>query len=68
MRAAVVDSETLIVVNVIVVDSLDDVAPDGCFLVDADNSVCAPGWVYDPVMNDFYDPNPPPIEEVVDAN
>lgn len=67
MRAAVVDSETLIVVNVIVVDSLDDVAPDGCFLVDADNSVCAPGWVYDPIINDFYDPNPP-VTEGVDGN
>lgn len=67
MRAAVVDSDTLYVVNVIVVDSLNDVAPDGSFLVDADNSVCAIGWVYDPIVNDFYDLNPP-VTEGVDGN
>jgi hypothetical protein len=43
MRAAVVDSTTNIVVNVVVADASGDVAPDGCFLVDVDNFVCAIG-------------------------
>ena len=71
MRAAVVDSTTNIVVNVVVADASGDVAPDGCFLVDVVNFVCAIGWVYDPVVNDFSDPNPPqpsPVEEVTGGN
>jgi hypothetical protein len=68
VRAAVVNSDTGIVVNVIVVNSLNDISPDGCFLADADNAVCAAGWRYDPVVNDFIDPSPPPIEGVVDGN
>lgn len=64
MRAAVVNKSTNIVENVIVVESLGDVPPYGCFLVDADNAVCAIGWIYDPVINDFYDPAPPVTEGV----
>lgn len=71
MRTAVVSAETNIVVNVIVADAATDVAPDGCFLIDVDNFVCAVGWVFDPVVNDFYDPRPPessPREEPMDGN
>ena len=68
MRAAVVNSDTNLVVNVIVVDSLDDISPDGCFLVDADHAICAIGWAYDPVINDFIDPSPPPIVGDIDAD
>ncbi len=73
MRAAVVDSVTYFVVNVIVADASMDIAPDGCFLVDADNFFCSIGWVFDPVMVDFFDPNPPPppppeVEEDLGGN
>lgn len=58
------------VVNVIVVENLDCIPADGCFLIDADYSTCQIGWFYDPVVNDFVDPNPPPvvIEEGLDAD
>ncbi len=69
MRAAVVEIATNIVVNVIVVESLNDISPDGCFLVDADHSTCQIGWVYDSIINDFVDPDPPLIiEGEPDAN
>ncbi len=68
MRAAVVEIATNIVVNVIVVESLNDISPDGCFLVDADHAICAIGWAYDPVINDFIDPSPPPIVGDIDAD
>ena len=58
MRAAVVDRQTNIVVNVIVADASSDLPPDGCFLVDADNVMCDIGWAYDPVVIDFINPNP----------
>jgi hypothetical protein len=58
MRAAVVDLATNIVTNVIVADATVDVAPGGCTLVDVDNLSCEIGWVYDPVVVDFIDPNP----------
>ena len=60
MRAAVVDSVTYLVANVIVADASTDIAPDGCFLVDVENFACSIGWVFDPIMVDFFDPNPPP--------
>jgi hypothetical protein len=56
MRAAVVDSATNIVVNVIVADAAVDVAPDGCFLVDIENFSCGIDWVFDPIVNDFIAP------------
>jgi hypothetical protein len=68
VRAAVVEIATNIVVNVIVVESLNDISPDGCFLVDADHAICAIGWAYDPVINDFIDPSPPPIVGDIDAD
>lgn len=61
MRAAVVDLATNIVVNVIVADSVDDMPPLGCFLVDIENLMCDIGWVYDPVIIGFINPNSNPI-------
>lgn len=59
MRAAVVDRSTNIVVNVIMADASTDLPPDGCVLVDVDHLACEIGWVYDPVLIDFRNPNPP---------
>tara|TARA_R110000868_G_scaffold19150_5_gene82792 strand:+ start:4405 stop:4599 length:195 start_codon:yes stop_codon:yes gene_type:complete len=64
MRCAVVNLQTNIVMNVIVADAAVDPAPGGCFLVNTEGS-CNIGWVYDDVMNDFVDPNPPEEEEPV---
>ena len=65
MQAAVVDSQTNIVVNVIVVDSADDAPPDGCFLVAVDDIWCDMGALYDMATNTFFDTRPP--EPVVPA-
>lgn len=62
MKAAVVDQTTNIVVNIIVADASVDPAPDGCFLVNVDNTPCDIGWIYDPASNTFINPNPPPPE------
>jgi hypothetical protein len=64
MRAAVVDSATYIVVNVIVADAAVDVAPDGCFLVDIENYSCGIDWIFDPVVNDFVLPSLAEEEDV----
>lgn len=61
-RCAVVRSADNVCTNIIMA-STQDPAPDGCFLVDVDNMACDIGWVYDPVMNDFVNPNPPPDPE-----
>jgi len=70
MRAAVVDSATYLVVNVVVADAATDAAPDGCFLVDIENFFCSIGWVFDPVVVDFIDPDPPApvVEEDLGGN
>lgn len=57
MRAAVVRIEDRVVINVIVADAATDVAPDGCYLVN-NESFFDIGWVHNPVMNDFVNPNP----------
>lgn len=62
MRCAVIDIATNTVVNMIVADAAIDAAPGGCLLVNTDGP-CNIGWVYDPVVNDFTDPNPPPPSE-----
>lgn len=65
MNSAVVDELTLIVVNIIVADPAIDPPPDGCILVGlVEGEPCNIGWIYDPATNTFYDPNPPPPEEV----
>jgi hypothetical protein len=56
MRAAVVNADN-IVVNIIIVDSLDDLPPVECFLVGIDDIQCNVGWVYD--QGSFVNPAPP---------
>jgi hypothetical protein len=63
MRAAVVDLQTNIVVNTIVVDSMEDLPPDGCFLVNVDDIWCDMDALYDPATGVFTDLNPPAPEE-----
>ena len=63
MRAALVNSSTNLVDNVIVADPAVDPAPEGFLLVAlADDSTVSIGWIYN---NDtFTDPNPPqPVTE-----
>lgn len=60
-RIAVVRNEDNVCVNIIVADVYDP-APEGCFFVDVDNMACDIGWIYDPVMNDFTDPDAPPLD------
>lgn len=56
MQAAVVNADN-IVINTIVVDSIDDLPPAGCFLVSIDNIQCNVGWVY--TDGSFVNPAPP---------
>ena len=64
MRAAVVDNQTNIVVNIIVADA-DCAPPNGCFLVNVDDIWCDMGAIYDPVTGVFADITPPAPEEPV---
>jgi hypothetical protein len=65
MNSAVVNQESLIVVNIIVADPTVDPAPYDCILVAiAPEEPCNIGWTYDSVTNSFTDPNPPPADEV----
>lgn len=36
---------------------------EGTMLVDVAGKPCAVGWIYDPVVGDFIDPNPPSEDE-----
>lgn len=66
MNSAVVEQDTLIVVNIIVADPAVDPPPVGCVLIGLDPSEpCNIGWLYDPATNTFSNPNPPPPEEAV---
>jgi hypothetical protein len=60
-RVAVIDSATNIVVALIIAEASDPPYA-GTFLVDADHAACDVGWLYDPVVNDFVNPNPPEEE------
>lgn len=66
-RIAVCQSEPLengrhLVVSLCVAE-VTDPPYAGTFFVDADNApACAIGWEYDPIVNDFVNPNPP-VEE-----
>lgn len=64
MRCAVVDTETLLVVNMIEADAAIDPPPGNTFLVNTDGP-CRIGWIYDAILNDFTDPNPQPEPEPV---
>jgi len=57
MTAAVVDLQTLIVINLIVADAATDPPPDGCELIDVTNGPpCSIGWTYDPATGLFAPP------------
>jgi len=57
MTAAVVDLQTLIVLNLIVADAATDPPPDGCELIDVTNGPpCSIGWKYDPATGLFAPP------------
>lgn len=54
MKAAVVDLQTMIVLNIIMADASVDPAPDGCELIDVTNGPeCNIGWVYDSASGTF---------------
>ena len=61
-RIAVVRNSDNVCINIIIAD-VSDPASIGCFFIDIDNINCDINWIYDPVINDFYDPNPAPPEE-----
>jgi len=65
MRAAVVDIQTNIVVNIIVADAAECAPPDGCFLLNVDDIWCDIDASYDPTTNAFIDNNPPALPETV---
>jgi hypothetical protein len=67
MRAAVVNIEDNVVVGIIIADASTDVPYAGTFLVDVDFFDCQPGWIYDPKVGDFVNPNPPPPETPVEV-
>ena len=59
MNCAVVDNNTLLVVNIIVADPAIDKPIEGCTLVALDlTTTCDIGWAYDPATGLFIDPNP----------
>lgn len=61
-RCAVVLSADNVCINIIMAETTD-LPPDDCILVDVDYIDCEIGWVYDPVVGDFVDPNPLTEEE-----
>lgn len=66
MNCAIVNKNTMIVENIIVADPITDDPPVGCILVGmAYSEPCDIGWIYNPAINTFSDPNPPPQQEVV---
>lgn len=66
MNCAVVEQDTLIVINIIVADPVIDPPPAGCVLIGlSPDQLCNIGWIYDPATNTFSNPNPPPAEEAV---
>lgn len=64
-RVAVISQETNVVLAIIVAEATDT-PHQGTFLVDVDHTACNLGWIYDPILNDFIDPNPPPPDGGVD--
>lgn len=59
MRAAMIDLNTNIVVGVIMADATIDLAPIGTFLINVpDDLRVVDGWVYNPITQEFVDPNP----------
>lgn len=57
MRCALIRIADNIVVNLIVADPVNDPAPFGCVIVGlADGSQVSIGWLYNPVTNEFTNP------------
>lgn len=54
MICAIIDSQN-VVINTIVVDSLDFAPPDGCIAIDVTEGVCGVGFIFDPISGDFLD-------------
>lgn len=61
-RIAVVRIEDNVCVSICIAD-VNDPPYEGTFLVDIDNMACNIGWIYDPVIGDFTDLNPPPPDD-----
>jgi hypothetical protein len=64
-RIAVVENSSNVVIAICIAD-VNDPPYAGAFFVDVDNTPCDIGWIYDPVVNDFVNPNPPPDEPVTE--
>lgn len=61
MRAAVVETSSNVVLNIIVGSASEVTPPKGCFLVDATDTWCDIGALYDASTNTFkkYEPQEP---------
>lgn len=57
MICAIIDSQN-VVINTIVVDSLDFAPPDGCVAIDVTDMICGIGFLYDAANNNFIDTRP----------
>lgn len=55
-RVAVVQSSNNVCTAIIKANASDP-PYEGTFLVDVDNMTCDIGWVYDPIINNFVNPN-----------
>lgn len=63
-KAAVVETVSYFVINIIMADAEKDPAPEGCILVDITDRDCAIGWIYDPATDTFIIPPEWQPEEV----
>lgn len=59
MPAALVNKDTFIVENMIVADPAIDPPVGDYLMIDITNLICNIGWTYDPINNNFINPNPP---------
>lgn len=61
-RIAVVGSEDNVCTAIIIAEQTDPPYA-GTYFVDVDNMACDVGWIYDPVINNFVNPNPSPPDD-----
>lgn len=61
-RIAVVRENDNVCVSMCIADASDPPYA-GTFFIDIDNIACDIGWIYDPIIGDFVDPNPPPPDD-----
>ena len=57
MICAIINSQK-VVINTIVVDSLDFAPPEGCVVIDVTDMICGIGFLYDAANNNFIDTRP----------